>query len=200
MFRLDLLEDPLEQFKLWYEEAATLKTVYDPLTMTLATANAKARPTARIVLYKGITKGGFLIFTNYYSQKGIDLAENPYAAWVFYWPEIYKQVRGEGHVEKLTYEESKTYFETRPYESQISAWVSEQSQEIPNREYLVNRYTKYRKTFPKEMGVQCPHFWGGFRLLPTRMEFWTGQDHRLHDRFCYFKEDNHKWRIIRLAP
>ncbi|AKQ33629.1 pyridoxamine 5'-phosphate oxidase [Candidatus Coxiella mudrowiae] len=196
MFRLDLLEDPLKQFKLWYDEAVR-KKVHDPPAMTLATANSKSRPTARTVLYKGITKGGFLFFTNYHSRKAIDLSENPYAAWVFYWPEIYKQVRGEGHVEKLMCEESETYFETRPYESQISAWISEQSQEIPNREYLLNRYKKYREKFPEE--VRCPEFWGGFRLVPTQMEFWTGQEHRLHDRFCYLKED-HKWRIIRLAP
>ncbi|MFW0094796.1 MAG: pyridoxamine 5'-phosphate oxidase [Coxiella endosymbiont of Haemaphysalis qinghaiensis] len=195
MFQLNLLENPLEQFKLWYDEAVQ-KKVYDPQAMTLATAN-KTKPSARIVLYKGITKGGFLIFTNYYSQKAIDLSENPYAAWVFYWPEIYKQVRGEGQVEKLTREESETYFGTRPYESQISAWISEQSQEIPNREYLLNRYKEYQKKFPEE--VYCPEFWGGLRLVPTRMEFWIGQERRLHDRFCYLKEDQN-WRITQLAP
>lgn len=197
MFQLNLLEDPLEQFKVWYDEAVR-KEVRDPQAMTLATAK-KAKPTARIVLYKGITEGGFLIFTNYYSQKAIDLSKNPYAAWVFYWPEIYKQVRGEGRVEKLTHEESKIYFETRPYESQISAWISEQSQEVPNREYLLDRYKEYQKKFPEK--VRCPKFWGGFRLIPIRMEFWIGQEHRLHDRFCYLKEkENQKWRIARLAP
>ena len=196
MFRLDLLENPLEQFELWYDEAIR-KKVRDPQAMTLATVNSKIRPTARTLLYKGITKGGFLIFTNFYSQKAVDLAKNPYSAWVFYWPEIYKQVRGEGHVEKLTREESETYFETRPYESQISTWISKQSQEIPNREYLINHYKKYQKEFPEK--VHCPEFWGGFRLVPNQMEFWVGQEHRLHDRFLYFKEGQ-KWKITRLAP
>ena len=196
MFQLDLLDDPLEQFKLWYDESGRNK-VSNLDAMVLATADVKGKPSARTVLYKGITKGGFLVFTNYCSRKALELAENPYAAWIFYWPDIYKQVRGEGHVERLTREESEAYFETRPYESQISAWVSEQSQEIPNREYLISRYKKYREKFEDE--VRCPECWGGFRLIPDRMEFWIGQDHRLHDRFCYLKE-NRQWRIIRLAP
>ncbi|QTS83934.1 pyridoxamine 5'-phosphate oxidase [Coxiella endosymbiont of Amblyomma nuttalli] len=194
--QLDLLNDPLEQFKLWHDEAEENK-LSDPDAMTLATANLEGKPSARTVLYKGITKGGFLIFTNYYSRKALELAENPYATWMFYWPSIYKQVRGEGYVERLTREESEDYFETRPYESKISAWVSEQSQEIPSREYLISRYKKYREKFEDE--VFCPEYWGGFRLIPNRMEFWIEQDHRLHDRFCYLKE-KHQWKIIRLAP
>ena len=196
MFHTDLLEDPLEQFKSWYDEAVK-RGVRDPAAIVLATTDLKGKPTARTVLCKGIAKGGFLIFTNYNSRKARDLCENPYAAWVLYWPEIYKQVCGEGHVEKLTREESETYFETRPYKSRISAWISEQSQEIPNRKYLLNRYKKYREKFPEV--ARCPKFWGGFRLVPTRLEFWIGQEHRLHDRFCYLKE-NQKWRVIQLAP
>ena len=196
MFQLNFLDDPLEQFKLWYDEAGKNK-INNHDAMVLATANLKGKPSARTVLYKDITKGGFLIFTNYYSRKALELAENPYAAWIFYWPDIYKQVRGEGHVERLTREESEAYFETRPYESKISAWVSEQSQEIPNREYLISRYKKYLEKFENE--VCCPEYWGGFRLIPNQIEFWIGKDHRLHDRFCYVKENN-QWRIIRLAP
>lgn len=196
MFQLELLEDPLKQFKLWYDEAGRNK-VKNPDAMVLATTNLKGKPSARTVLYKGITKGGFLIFTNYYSRKALELTENPYAAWIFYWPDIYKQVRGEGYVERLTREESASYFATRPYESQISALASEQSQEIPNREYLVSRYKKYREKFGNN--VSCPAYWGGFRLIPDQIEFWIGKDHRLHDRFCYLKE-NLRWKIIRLAP
>ena len=197
MFRLDLLDNPLEQFKRWYDEAGRNK-ISDPDAMVLATANLKGKPSARTILYKGIAKGGFLVFTNYNSRKALELAENPYAAWIFYWPDIYKQVRGEGYVERLTREESEAYFETRPHESQISAWVvSEQSQEIPSREYLISRYKKYREKFEGE--VRCPKYWGGFRLIPDRMEFWVGKDYRLHDRFCYLKE-NLQWRIVRLAP
>ena len=196
MLQLDLLEDPLEQFKLWYDEAIQ-KEVRDPAAIVLATASLRGKPTARTVLYKGMTKGGFLIFTNYYSRKVSNLCENPYAAWVLYWPEIYKQVCGEGHVEKLTRKESGAYFKTRPYESQISAWSSEQSQEIPNRKYLLSQYKQYLEKFPGK--ARCPKFWGGFRLIPNRMEFWIGKEHRLHDRFCYLKE-NQKWRVIQLAP
>lgn len=196
MFRLDLLSDPLEQFKLWYDEAIRHETLH-PDSMVLATADSKGKPSARNVLYKGISKGGFLIFTNCHSRKAHELDENPQAAWVFYWSKTYKQVRGEGRVERLTQDESEAYFETRSYESQIAAWVSEQSQEIPDREYLITRYKKYQEKFKDE--VRCPEFWGGFRLIPDRMEFWVGQEHRLHDRFCYLKE-NQEWKIIRLAP
>lgn len=190
------LEDPIEQFLLWYSDAVR-KKVQDPAAMTLATVNLNGMPSARTVLYKGISKGGFLIFTNFHSRKAKDLFVNPYAAWVFYWPKIYKQIRGEGYVQKLTREESEAYFETRPYENKISAWVSEQSQEIPSREYLLNLHKKYQKKFPEE--VPCPEFWGGFRLVPIRIEFWIGRQFRLHDRFCYFKQDD-EWRIIRLSP
>ena len=196
MFQSDLLNDPLEQFKLWYDKAKKNK-VSSLDAMVLATASLEGKPSARTVLYKGINNGGFLVFTNYHSRKALELAENPYAAWMFYWPDIYKQVRGEGHVERLTREESETYFATRPYESQITAWVSEQSQEIPSREYLISRYTKYLEKFKNE--VCCPKYWGGFRLMPSQIEFWIGKDHRLHDRFCYVKK-NRQWRIIRLAP
>ena len=196
MFRLSLLNDPLEQFKLWYDEALRNEALH-PDAMVLATADSQGKPSARTVLYKGISNGGFFFFTNYQSRKARELDENPQVAWVFYWPTIYKQVRAEGWVESLTREESENYFETRPYEIQIAAWVSEQSQEIPNREYLISRYKEYQENF--QSNVRCPKFWGGFRLIPDRMEFWIGQEHRLHDRFCYFKE-NQKWKIVCLAP
>lgn len=197
MFRFHLLNDPLEQFKLWYNEAVCSETFHSDAIM-LATANLKGEPSVRTVLYKGISEGGFLFFTNYYSRKAQELSKNPKAAWVFYWPKIYKQVRGEGYVERLTREESKTYFETRSYKSQIVAWVSEQSQEIPSRKYLLKRYKKYQEKFHHK--VSCPEFWGGFRLIPSQMEFWIGQEHRLHERFCYLKKEDQVWKIVRLAP
>lgn len=198
MFRIDLLNNPLEQFQRWYEEA---KQKNEPKfdAMTLATASANAKPSARIVLYKGIIRGGFVFYTNYYSQKSRNMTENPQAAIVFYWPLIQKQVRAEGRVEQLTREESESYFATRPYESKIGAWISEQSQEIPSREYLLSRYKKYCETFPVEREVRCPDYWGGYCLIPDRMEFWIAQEHRLHDRFVYTKK-NEEWEIIRLAP
>lgn len=196
MHRADLAENPLEQFLQWFEEAKGHKEVaFD--AMTLATADSEGRPSARIVLYKGITEDGFVFYTNYQSRKSIELEENPYACLVFYWPGIYKQIRIEGKVERITREESDHYFETRAHESKIAAWISEQSQEIPDRKHLLTRYKKYEKRFDKE--VRCPEFWGGYRLIPEHMEFWEGRDHRIHDRLCYLKENN-QWKIIRLAP
>jgi pyridoxamine 5'-phosphate oxidase len=191
------LPDPLQQLQRWYEEAVR-KPEPHPDAMTLATADKNGRPSARIVLYKGIDQGGILIFTNYQSRKAIEMAENPHAALVFYWPGMYRQVRIEGEVKRISVEESARYFASRPYESQISAWISEQSQVIPDREYLQVRYEKYHQKFPTGK-VRCPEFWGGFRLVPERMEFWIGRDHRLHDRFCYRKRDE-QWEIVRLAP
>ena len=166
--------------------------------MTLATADTRGRPSLRVVLYKGIDQGGFLIFTNYRSRKAKELFENPYAALVFYWPHVDKQVRIEGSIEKITQEESQKYFETRPFESKISAWVSEQSQPIPDREYLLARHRNYENEFERA-GVCCPDFWGGFRLIPEHFEFWLARDHRLHDRFRYEKNGD-SWEIVRLAP
>lgn len=191
------LSDPIEQFQQWYDEAVRRSEPH-PEAMTLATADKNGRPSARIVLYKGMDQQGIVIFTNYTSRKAVEMTENPYAALVFYWPGLYRQVRIEGRVERISAEESQRYFISRPYESQISAWISEQSQIIPDREYLQARYEKYREKFsPGE--VKCPDFWGGFRLIPDRMEFWIGRDHRLHDRFCYRKYNN-QWQMVRLAP
>jgi len=197
MDKNDLLNDPLLQFKRWYEEIEK-SSEESPDSMTLATVNVQGHPSARTVLYKGIDKGGFLIFTNYNSRKSKELMENPHAALVFYWPKVYRQVRIEGDVEKITKEESESYFKTRPYESKISAWISEQSKEIPNREYLLERHIGAQQKF-SETDIACPDFWGGFRLIPNCMEFWIGGEHRLHDRFCYIKKGN-QWRIKRLAP
>lgn len=197
MQKSDLLSDPAEQFKRWYQEAQQ-EHGGDADAMTLATANAKGRPSARTVLYKGMDEDGFLIFTNYNSRKAKEFIENPYAALVFYWPGIYKQVRIEGRMEKITQTASQKYFETRPFESKISAWVSEQSQPIPNREYLLERHRQYENEF-KKTTVPCPDFWGGFHLIPEYFEFWLGRDHRLHDRFCY-KKNKEAWEIVQLAP
>lgn len=197
MHKRDLDSDPLKQFKRWYEEAK--KSDEESLdAMTLATADAHGHPSARILLYKGIDKNGFLIYTNYNSRKSQELLENPYAALVFYWPKLYRQIRIEGCVKKITKKESQCYFKTRTYESKISAWVSEQSKEIPSREYLLERHIEGQKKFAQGE-VTCPDFWGGFRLIPDRMEFWIGTEHRLHDRFCYEKKGE-SWEIKRLAP
>lgn len=192
-----LLPDPLQQLQRWYDDAVQ-KAEPHPDAMTLATADKQGYPSARIVLYKGIDEGGILIFTNYQSRKAIEMAENPHAALVFYWAGMYRQVRVEGTVKRISAEESQRYFLSRPYESQISAWISEQSQVIPDRDYLQTRYDKYHQKFPAGK-VRCPEFWGGFRLIPERMEFWIGREHRLHDRFCYRQRDG-QWEMVRLAP
>ncbi|OGO91668.1 MAG: pyridoxamine 5'-phosphate oxidase [Coxiella sp. RIFCSPHIGHO2_12_FULL_44_14] len=192
-----LSADPLEQFQLWYEEA---KQSHEPAVdaMVLATADREGRPAARVVLYKGVERGGFRIYTNYHSRKARELVANPNAALVFYWSQSYKQVRIEGKVEKMTPKESERYFQTRPRESQLSAWVSEQSQIIPDRDYLTKRYRHYQQQFATGL-IPCPPDWGGFLLFPERIEFWIGRDHRLHDRFCYQKQ-NGAWEIVRVAP
>ena len=197
MHKSELHNDPLIQFEHWY--AQTLESgEADPDAMTLATVDAQGRPSARTVLYKGIDDGGFLVFTNYNSRKSKELLLNPYAALVFYWPKLYRQVRIEGKAKKITVAESQRYFETRPYESKISAWVSEQSHVIPSREFLLERHIETQKKFADD-AVICPDFWGGFRLIPNKIEFWLGNEHRLHDRFCYVKKGA-QWEILRLAP
>lgn|SRR3990167_8509494 len=197
MHKVDLLNDPIQQFKCWYDDALKSEEIA-PDAMILATANAKGWPSARVVLYKGIDKEGFLIYTNYQSRKAKEIVENPHAALVFYWPRLYRQIRIEGHIKKITREASEEYFHTRPYESRVSAWVSEQSEIISSREYLLERHIACQQQFANT-DIPCPEFWGGFCLVPTQIEFWIGGEHRLHDRFLYRKQDN-QWKIQRLAP
>ncbi len=192
----NLLADPIEQFKLWLEQELG-HDHYDPMAMSLATIGSQNKPSCRIVLLKKVDNKGFTFYTNYHSHKGRDIAVNPSVALTFYWPVYYRQIRIEGDVEKLCREESIRYFDSRDGGSQIAAWVSEQSQVIPDRNYLLERYNKYRQQMSDE--VRCPEFWGGYLVKPTKIEFWLGKDHRLHDRFCYIKE-NQQWKILRLAP
>ena len=198
MSQIDLAADPLEQFKRWYAEAEK-SSVSTLDAMMLATVDESCRPSIRVVLYKGLSKGGFVFYSNYHSRKGREIAENPNAALTFYWPDLEKQVRVEGKLSRLTRQESDAYFASRPYESQISAWVSEQSQEIKDRKHLLDRYKKYTTLFPEGTSVRCPEYWGGYRLVPEQIEFWIGREHRLHDRFVYKKAEKH-WNIVRLAP
>ncbi len=189
--------DPLAQFETWYEEAVRAG-VPRPDAMTLATATRDGRPSARLVLYKGIDKGGVLFFTNYDSQKGRELLENPRAALVFYWAALDRQVRLEGPAERLSREESDRYFQTRPRGSQLGAWASRQSAVIPDRDVLERRVAELEAEY-RGKRIPCPPFWGGFRLVPERVEFWIGQPDRLHDRFCYLREGG-RWRVVRLSP
>jgi pyridoxamine 5'-phosphate oxidase len=189
--------DPIKQFQLWFNDAIAAKLPM-PEAMTLATATPDGRPSARIVLLKQVDQDGFVFYTNYRSAKASELDANPYAALVFYWTQLDRQVRVEGSVTKVSAEESREYFRTRPRESQIGAWASEQSEVIASRDVLEQRAVEL-ETLYCDREVDCPEYWGGYRLRPDRIEFWKSGTGRLHDRILYERSDD-GWSISRLAP
>ena len=195
-------DEPFTQFREWFA-AATAAAVPAVNAMTLATVNDEGRPSARIVLLKEIDNAGFVFFTNYDSQKGKELEDNPAAALVFYWHPLHRQVRIEGDVEKISAKESDAYFDSRPLGSRIGAIISPQSEVIADREWLKARFDAASSELG-DIAPSRPRWWGGYRLVPTRVEFWQGQDSRLHDRIRYVREgDDAKsktWRRERLAP
>lgn len=191
-----LAASPLEQFSIWFDEAVKAGAI-EPNAMTLATADAEGRPSARIVLLKGLDQRGMVFFTNYQSRKGCDLAARPYASLLFFWPELERQVRVEGRVEKIEAAESDHYFESRPLGSRIGAWASPQSQPI-TRDDLEARTREFTESLG-EQPARPPH-WGGYRLLPERVEFWQGRPSRLHDRLVYQRDAQGHWQVSRLAP
>jgi pyridoxamine 5'-phosphate oxidase len=188
---------PFVQFKTWYEEHL-LSGIEIPDSVTLATASAEGRVSARTVLLKEYNDNGFVFFTNYKSRKGIQLSSNPRAALLFYWPESGRQVRIEGYTEKITEDESESYFKTRPRESQLSAFTSEQSSVIPDRKYLDDLYDTNNTKYAGKP-VDKPASWGGYRLIPEWFEFWQNGEFRLHNRLSYSKRKD-LWIIERLAP
>jgi len=189
--------DPFEQFHHWFEEALKAEQP-DVEAMTLSTSTHDGRISGRIVLLKGFDARGFIFFTNYVSRKSRELEANSQAALTFYWHTLNRQVRIEGLVEKVSRLESEEYFRTRPRGSQIGAWASPQSDEIINRDVLVERVAEIEARFG-DGDIPCPPFWGGWRLQPDMIEFWQGRESRLHDRIVYAKQ-NGAWRISRLAP
>ena len=188
--------DPLQQFGQWLTEAINAE-IPEPNAMTLATVGSNLRPSTRVVLIKGYDERGIVWYTNYESQKGLDLAGNPYAALQFHWVELERVVRIEGLVEKVSAEESDDYFHTRPLDSRIGAWASPQSQVIPDRTLLVANAARFGAKFL--LNPPRPPHWGGYRLKPDTWQFWQGRKSRLHDRLRYRLEDG-AWVRERLAP
>lgn len=194
----ELHPDPLEQFRRWFAEALEA-AVQEPNAMTLATATPDGRPSARVVLLKGVDDRGLLFYTSYDSRKGRELEANPHAALVFFWPELERQVRVTGIVRKLPPDESYAYFRTRPVGSRLAAWASRQSEPIPNRAALEARLAEVRERFPGEE-IPLPPHWGGYVVEPESIEFWQGRPSRLHDRLRYDRRPDGGWTITRLSP
>ena len=190
-------ENPVKQFEKWFEQALSSE-IQDANAMSFATATIDGKPSVRTVLLKEFDENGFVFFTNYGSRKGKEIADNPIGAILFFWKELERQVRIEGKIEKTSSGESDAYFDSRTLESRISAFVSPQSQAIPDRKYLEDRWSGYIKS-ADTVGISRPENWGGYRLLPDRFEFWQGRPNRLHDRILYIKS-NGTWNISRLAP
>jgi pyridoxamine 5'-phosphate oxidase len=189
--------DPIKQFQSWFNDAIDAKLPL-PEAMTLATATPDGKPSARMVLLKQVDDDGFVFFTNYNSAKAAQLDANPFAALVFYWSRLDRQVRVEGSVVRTSAQESRDYFKTRPRESQIGAWASAQSEVISSRDVLEQR-AKELEAFYGDREIDCPEYWGGYRLKPERIEFWKSRIGRLHDRILY-ERNSTGWAITRLAP
>ncbi|HWH68843.1 MAG TPA: pyridoxamine 5'-phosphate oxidase, partial [Candidatus Sulfotelmatobacter sp.] len=213
--------DPILQFKKWFEQASGARTsgrvlkffvnLYKSLllvtgaepmdvnAMTLATVDKEGRPSARVVLLKGVDDRGFIFYTNYNSRKGQELAGNPQAAVVFYWADLERQVCIAGQVQQLPPAESETYFNSRPRGSRIAAWASDQSQVVRDRAELEAKWQRLETQYPGQQVPKPPH-WGGYVLVPRRIEFWQGRPNRLHDRFRYTRQPDSQWQIERLSP
>ncbi|WP_437521014.1 pyridoxamine 5'-phosphate oxidase [Sorangium sp. So ce726] len=198
--RFTMITEPTDPFVLARELLEQRQTTEptDATAMTLATADASGRPSARMVLLKGIDDRGFVFFTNYESRKSMDLEANPFAALCIHWAKAAEQIRVEGRIERVSDAESDAYFETRARGSQIGAWASRQSALLPSREALLDRVREIERRF-EGRPVPRPEFWGGYRVVPERVEFWYGQENRLHDRVVYVRHGD-SWRVERLYP
>lgn len=194
----DVASSPLVQFEKWMQEAIKAE-VHEPNAMHLATVQANGRPAGRVVLLRGLDANGFSFFTNYNSDKGQQLQKHGFAALTFFWPELERQIRIEGVVDKLTDKENDDYFYSRPRGNRLGAWASPQSQVIANRQELERLAQLLESKYPDSVHIPRPGHWGGFRILPDKIEFWQGRASRLHDRIRYTKT-NGTWIIERVAP
>ncbi|HEX4668341.1 MAG TPA: pyridoxamine 5'-phosphate oxidase [Chthoniobacterales bacterium] len=197
--RVDLHHDPIEQFATWFSTAIN-SGLPDANAIALATATPGGKPSARIVLLKGVDERGFVFFTNYESAKGHELAANPQAAFTVYWMPLERQIRVTGAVEKTSRKESQNYFHDRPRGSQLGAWVSRQSEVIDARRILDARLAEMTQRFAGREKIDLPPHWGGYRIIPETIEFWQGRANRLHDRFRYTRQEDRSWLLERLAP
>ena len=202
---LDIKEvsaDPFVQFKTWFDEALKMATetqAFEANAMTLCTATPDAKPSARIVLLKGFDENGFIFYTNYTSRKGKEIDANPNISLVFYWHHLERQIRIEGQAHRLKEELSDDYYNSRPRKSRLGAWASPQSQPIDHRDTLEQNMQQLQAEYGEEKPIPRPPHWGGYRVVPSAIEFWQGRSSRLHDRIFYEKKDA-AWAITRLAP
>jgi pyridoxamine 5'-phosphate oxidase len=193
----DLAPDPVAMFRHWMHDTV-VAGLHEPNAMVVSTVSAQGRPSSRMVLLKGVDDRGFVFYTNYDSRKGRELSANPHAALLFPWHDLQRQVRVEGVVEPLSDEESAAYFATRPRGSQLGAWASPQSSEVPSRDELEQRYAEVQDRF-RDSDVPLPPHWGGYLVRPELVEFWQGRRGRMHDRLVYRREAE-GWATVRLAP
>lgn len=194
----DVAKDPVVQFDRWFKEAVNCR-IPEVNAMALATSDLRGRPSVRMVLLKQFNHQGFVFFTNYGSAKAKNLSQNPYAALLLFWEPLERQVRITGRVEKVSVSESFEYFRTRPIDSQLGAWASQQSTEISARSLLEKAFGEMLEKF-KNGEIPLPPQWGGYRVIPEEFEFWQGRSNRLHDRIAYRQQPNDGWKIVRLSP
>lgn len=199
--RRDLAASPIEQFAIWFDQAVKSE-IREPNAMTLCTLGEDGIPNARTVLMKDFGREGVTFYTNYESRKGREIAHHPEASVLFFWKELERQVHVRGRVSKTSQADSEAYYFSRPYDARIGAWASQQSQEIPDRDWLSNRAADFEAKYPDDGSPNCvplPEFWGGYHLEPVTVEFWQGQPGRKHDRFVYSLTSD-DWNISRLSP
>jgi pyridoxamine 5'-phosphate oxidase len=193
------LDDPIQLFKIWMDEAKKSEP-NDPNALSLATSSKNNLPSVRMVLLKDFSENGFVFYTNLNSQKGNDLKENPKAAMCFHWKSLLRQIRIIGTVSQVSQEDADQYYDSRAYESRIGAWASKQSQELINRDQLMNSIKDYKKKYSDEKKVPRPSHWSGWNLSPLSIEFWLDGDNRIHERLKYTKDSSGRWNKSLLSP